>query len=230
MRSVLISLLLLLCMSTAALAHPNHETAPDFDYPAAVKRMLSFDMAPALELVDYVGPGSKGSTDYEKKYIKELAAQDSPFKADWQLSEGERRRVSIWKLPSGAYVGLTQLVREVERYHDKWGDMPHSGPELYNGLISWGGQKSWPEMTAEDIILRYYTGINPVTKRFYKDFNATKWRPGGVLIQIEDDDEEVAKYFKGEKIKGKPVTRYIYMKIWGEKEGTVLYEERVPRG
>jgi len=230
MRISLISLLCLLCLGTAALAHPNHETAPDFDYPAAVKRMLSFDMSAALELVEYVGPGSKGSTDYEKKYLKYLADKDGPLKADWQLSEGERRRVSIWKLPSGAYVGLGQLVREVERYYDKWGSLPHSGPELYNGLISWGGQKSWPELSAEDIILRYYAGINPVTKRFHKDFNAVKWSPGGVLIQIEDDDEEVARYFKGQQLDGKPVTRYILLKIWGEKEDTVLWEERVPRG
>lgn len=229
MRFCLISLLCLLCLGGAALAHPNHETAPDFDYPAAIKRMLNFDMGPALELVTFIGPGSKGGTEYEKKYIKRLTAPDGPLKADWKLSEGELRSVALWKLPSGSYVGLTQMLREVEKYYDKWGEMPHSGPELYNGLISWGGQKSWPEMTANDIIVRYYSGINPVTKHFYRDFNAAKWQPGGVLIQIEDDDAEVAKYFKGQKIDGKPVTRYIHLKIWGEKEGSVLYEDRVPR-
>jgi hypothetical protein len=229
MRTSLISLLCLLCFGTTALAHPNHELAPDFDSPAAIKRMLSFDMGPALELVSFVGPGSKGSTDYEKKYIRELTAPDGPLKADWELSEGEQRSVSLWKLPSGSYVGLTQMLREVEKYYDKWGELPHSGPELYDGLISWGGQKSWPSLTAQDIILRYYSGINPVTQRFHRDFNARKWRPGGVLIFIEDDDAMVARYFKDQKIDGKPVTRYILLKIWGEKEGTVLYEERVPR-
>ena len=230
MRTILTSLLSLLCMCTAALAHPNHETAPDFDYPGAVKRMLKVDLSAALDLVEYVGPGDSGSTDYEKKYLKELAGANSPLVADWQLSAGELRRVSIWKLPQGAgVVTLTQLLREVENHYDKWGAMPHSGPELYYGLISWGGQKSWPELSPEDIILRYYAAINPVTGRFYEDFSAKKWRPGGINIEIVDDDTEVGKHFQGEKLKGKPVTRYIHVKIWGEKPGTLLYEDRVPR-
>lgn len=230
MRIYLIAMLGLLCMCTAAAAHPNHETRPDLDYPAAVKRMLKADLSKSLELVEYVGPGDKGGTDFEKKYLRELQAADGPLRADWKLSEGERRRVSLWKLPGGhGVVSLTQLVREIENYWDKWGQMPHSGPELYYGLISWGGQKSWPELEPEDIILRYYHAINPVTGRFYENFNADKWSPGGIDIDIVDDDEDVAKYFAGEKIKGKPVTRYIHVKIWGEKEGTVLYEEHVPR-
>ncbi|MCB1185960.1 hypothetical protein KDL29_02240 [bacterium] len=230
LRNTLTSLLLLVCLCTAASAHPNHETAPDFDYPGAVKRMLAVDLSKALDLVTYVGPGDKGSTDYEKEYIKELAAKGGPLKADWKLSEGERRRVSLWKLPGGhGVVSLTQLVREVENYWDKWGQLPHSGPELYYGLISWGGQKSWPELSPEDVILRYYHAINPVTGKFYTDFNSEKWSPGGISIKIVDDDEEVGKHFAGQKIKGKPVTRYIHVRIWGEKQGTLLYEERVPR-
>lgn len=156
-----------------------------------------------------------------------------------QLTLADKRRLGLWKLPDGTASSWHVLFEAVRRYYHENGQLPVTGLDLYPDLRTEDGLAGLLALPAAEAVLKYREAIDPISGGIYSNLQAPNWEPAAMSIRVVDDPQEVERLFPHLKL---PVTNYEfgkapqdtgeytqpseawYVTIYGEKPGSVLYE------